>query len=416
MGNIVASNTNDGTHGSAWDLQAVPGDMEPDLRASFAFVLDTVAEPGSNGIGRFTLANRISPASNFNHLIEAESFTVDNSATTGADATASGGSRLNSAAAGPAAVVPSAPTVVPQGVTGTAIYSYAVSALLPTGWTPASGFTTITTGNDTLNGTNFNRVTATAVTGALAYAFLKFSLTQAIGIIISSGVTFDDQGQPPERTSFEPGAPAVGRSGYKTLPATGYVGGFRVRGIVQKSAAGAASVQLRLTQSGTNDAVASPVVDLTTLASGIWIEVDLGRFVFPIWEAPRGEPASVTLHLFDSGNGSVAVRWDALRLLPFEEEAPLYAWSQKLYSLGTFDRLVLANRRIYRWNGDPAVGGYVPIGGNPGGGSIRLLPGVNNRLIPAVSRVSGKVVKSDLIHFEGEFCARYTQFAARGAS
>jgi hypothetical protein len=416
MSDLAISCSNDGSHGQAWDLDGIRGDMEPEVRFELAFVLDTVVEPGSNGISRVELANRVRPTGGFAHIVECESFTADNSAAITANSAASGGNCLDSGAAGPAAVVPPSPTHTIVGIASTTIYGYAIAALLPTGWTQFSIMHTVTDAPDTLSTSNFVRLSWTPVTGALAYAVMRQSIYQIMGIrsVNIGGTTFDDVGNPPERTAWEPGAPAIGRSGHKVLPSLGYDGPFKVKGVVQKSAAGPASVQLRASQGGVNDVVLGPVVDITQKPVSTWFEVDLGRFIFPLWESPTGQPAAVTLHLFDSGNSSVHVLWDLLRLMPFDEEDPIWKWDQRVYSLGTFDRLIFQGGKVFRYNGDPSVGTFVPLGGPPTGGPVRFTGNVNNRLIPSFNRATGKVVKSDVVHFYGQYRERWTQIAAKG--
>lgn len=65
---------------------------------------------------------------------------------------------------------PNAPTVNPQGTTGTTTYQYQVVAMDGKGgYTAASPVTTITNGNATLSSTNYNNIQWTPVTGAVAY-------------------------------------------------------------------------------------------------------------------------------------------------------------------------------------------------------------------------------------------------------
>jgi hypothetical protein len=64
---------------------------------------------------------------------------------------------------------PGTPTISPQGVTGATSYSYKVVACDAYGKTLASTAGTTATGNATLTGSNFNRVSWSAVTGAETY-------------------------------------------------------------------------------------------------------------------------------------------------------------------------------------------------------------------------------------------------------
>jgi hypothetical protein len=69
----------------------------------------------------------------------------------------------------PALPPPSPLTVTPQGAAGTTAYGYKATALNTLGESTASGQFVTTTGNATLSGTNFNRITYAAVSGATGY-------------------------------------------------------------------------------------------------------------------------------------------------------------------------------------------------------------------------------------------------------
>lgn len=64
---------------------------------------------------------------------------------------------------------PSAPTVTPQGSSGSTTYSYVIAAFNETGETTASSAGTTATGNATLTSTNFNRITWSTVANADGY-------------------------------------------------------------------------------------------------------------------------------------------------------------------------------------------------------------------------------------------------------
>ncbi|MBT9156976.1 MAG: hypothetical protein DDT37_01979 [Firmicutes bacterium] len=93
---------------------------------------------------------------------------------------------------------PAAPTVSVQGTAGTTTYGYRVTARSRVGETLASPETTITTGNATLSATNFNRITWTAVPGAVDYRVWRtFSggTPATTGVIATTAVlTVDDTG------------------------------------------------------------------------------------------------------------------------------------------------------------------------------------------------------------------------------
>ena len=67
------------------------------------------------------------------------------------------------------ATAPSAPTVAQIGTAGSTSYTYAITAMYNSEQSPLSTVTTTTTGNAILNGTNYNKITWTAVPGATNY-------------------------------------------------------------------------------------------------------------------------------------------------------------------------------------------------------------------------------------------------------
>ncbi|MDL2342454.1 MAG: right-handed parallel beta-helix repeat-containing protein, partial [Patescibacteria group bacterium] len=101
-----------------------------------------------------------------------------------------------------ALVTPAAPTVTNQGTAGSTSYSYAVTAFDGLGETLASTATTTTTGNATLNGTNFNRIVPARVSGAVSYKIYRTAsagspaTTGLIGTLAGGASTFqfDDTG------------------------------------------------------------------------------------------------------------------------------------------------------------------------------------------------------------------------------
>jgi hypothetical protein len=110
--------------------------------------------------------------------------------------------RINAALAMPpllAAV--GAPTVTPQGAGGAETWGYKVVAVDANGKeTAASTEGTTAGGNATLDGTNFNRITWTDVTGGVSYKIYRTTsggTPATLGLIgtVASGVqTFDDTG------------------------------------------------------------------------------------------------------------------------------------------------------------------------------------------------------------------------------
>lgn len=88
---------------------------------------------------------------------------------------------------------PSAPTIGRVGAAGSTTYSYAVTALDGTGETLASTNGTSATSNATLNGTNYNTITWTKVSGATSYRIYRTvsggspATTGLIGTVTTSG-------------------------------------------------------------------------------------------------------------------------------------------------------------------------------------------------------------------------------------
>lgn len=98
----------------------------------------------------------------------------------------------------PALNTPGTPTVAPQGTAGTTSYSYKIVATGTLMSTAAGAAGSTVTGNATLNGTNFNRVTWAAVTNATGYKVYRTvgGATQGLIQTIGSGqtLTLDDTG------------------------------------------------------------------------------------------------------------------------------------------------------------------------------------------------------------------------------
>lgn len=97
---------------------------------------------------------------------------------------------------------PSGPSISPQGSLGTTTYTYYIVAEDYEGNTTLPGNAGITSaGNATLNGSNFNRITWSAIPGAKRYAVLKANTTTFLGY--STSTTLDDTGQ--STSAWSPG-------------------------------------------------------------------------------------------------------------------------------------------------------------------------------------------------------------------
>lgn len=94
---------------------------------------------------------------------------------------------------------PGSITVTPQGTAGATTWTYKLVAINSTGTTDAGAASSTATGNATLNGTNYNRLTWAAVTGASGYWIYRTvaggtpSTTGRI-VVLGAVTTYDDQG------------------------------------------------------------------------------------------------------------------------------------------------------------------------------------------------------------------------------
>ena len=98
----------------------------------------------------------------------------------------------------PTATVPTGVAVANVGAAGAVTYGYRISALHGAGETTASTTVTTTTGNATLNGSNYNTVTWNAVPGATSYnVYGRTSGTElklANVVATASAPSYNDQG------------------------------------------------------------------------------------------------------------------------------------------------------------------------------------------------------------------------------
>lgn len=93
-----------------------------------------------------------------------------------------------------ALATPSAPVITNVGTTGSTTYTYFIVAIDKNGnKTLASSSGQTTTGNATLNGTNYNTVTWTAVSGAVSYDVLKTDTAHSV-TLATTALSYNDQG------------------------------------------------------------------------------------------------------------------------------------------------------------------------------------------------------------------------------
>lgn len=100
-------------------------------------------------------------------------------------------------AGGSAPDAPTAPTVTPQGTTGSTTWSYWIIAVNDHGQSYPGATGTTTTGNATLSGSNFNQISWSAVTGADSYLVMRQDVGSGEnpGLIgTTTGTSFDDTG------------------------------------------------------------------------------------------------------------------------------------------------------------------------------------------------------------------------------
>lgn len=124
------------------------------------------------------------------------------------------GITVNHAGAACTLATPGAPTVTPTGTAGTTAYEYQIVALDGNGGcTAASAAGATSTGNATLDATNYNALSWTAVTDAVAYAvYGRVSGTMQL-LAIVSGTSWNDTGTaaitPPSTVPSTPPATAL---------------------------------------------------------------------------------------------------------------------------------------------------------------------------------------------------------------
>src|SRR3990167_489147 len=93
---------------------------------------------------------------------------------------------------------PGSITVTPQWTSGATTWTYKLVAINATGTTEAGAASSTATGNATLDGTNYNRLTWTAVTGASGYWIYRTAAggtpsTTGRIVVLGAVTTYDDQ-------------------------------------------------------------------------------------------------------------------------------------------------------------------------------------------------------------------------------
>src|SRR3990167_5032716 len=98
-----------------------------------------------------------------------------------------------------ALATPGSITVTPQGTAGATTWTYKLVAINASGTTEAGAASSTTTGNATLDGTNYNRLTWTAVSNATGYWIYRTAVgtsptTTGRIVVLGAVTTYDDQG------------------------------------------------------------------------------------------------------------------------------------------------------------------------------------------------------------------------------
>ena len=122
-----------------------------------------------------------------------------------------------------ALATPGAPTVTPQGTSGATTYTYRVVATVGGRTTDAGATGSTATGNATLSGSNFNRITWSDITGATGYDIYRTvgGATQGkIGATARGVLTLDDTGLAGDAAT----APTTNGTGSIALPKTSALG------------------------------------------------------------------------------------------------------------------------------------------------------------------------------------------------
>lgn len=112
---------------------------------------------------------------------------------------------------------PGSITVTPQGTGGAATWTYKLVAINTSGTTEAGAASSTAVGNATLNGSNYNRLTWTAVTGATGYWIYRTAVgsspsTTGRIAVLGAVTTYDDQGSAGDSTT----APTTNVTGLST--------------------------------------------------------------------------------------------------------------------------------------------------------------------------------------------------------
>lgn len=91
-------------------------------------------------------------------------------------------------------LAPAAPTITNVGTAGVVNYQYEITVLNAMGESTPSGIGVTTTGNNLLNGTNYNHVAWNSVTGATSYNVYKLVGSVFELLTNTTSLTYNDQG------------------------------------------------------------------------------------------------------------------------------------------------------------------------------------------------------------------------------
>jgi hypothetical protein len=193
---------------------------------------------------------------------------------------ASGGAKVSGL------TVPATPTVTQTGTAGTTHYTYAIAAVnVNGGSTLLSTATTTTTGNATLNGTNFNKVNWTAVTGVFQY---KVYRTASSGSPSSTGLI-----------------------GTVTGPEGAVATSFSDTGIAGTTAAPTVDTSGQLTATGTtlfqNAVDSTTAFQIQSAENSVLLGVDTSDGVLGVGAAPTTSGATLQVTGTISSTGTITV-------------------------------------------------------------------------------------------------------------
>jgi hypothetical protein len=228
-------------------------------------------------------------------------------------------------------VSPSTPTISNIGTPGTTGYSYTIVAIDRNGFkTIASTVGSTTTGAATLNGTDFNRITWTAVDGAVSYDVVRTvssGTPSSLGSIVlgTKALTFDDTGIAASAYT----TPTRNTTADATIEGNVIAGGF----VSTPNAQGA------LTTGGTINVVVS------------------GQSVGQVQVSPASNVTGIILQVPTAGGREVTVVNESLFTITF-------ATSGSNLAAGSSEIILAKSSKTYQWDAATSLWYSVSLSGN----------------------------------------------------